>query len=441
MKKIKLTLLVLLIMLAMTLSAEAITQEQLAEHWAPRLYHDTNASYDYQAEYITKFNYDGDWKGNNNWENLFNYNKPGYLYYSVCETSTHWFINYDAFHPRDDGPIGDKHENDFEGAVFAIKKDGSTYGSLQIMLTMAHDQWYQYTNDSNIRSAQDDVDGGIRFDSYGHPEIYIQANGFTLDNNGHGWKAYDGCSAPGGDGIVYYYGGWSQTPTNGSGNWVYKYSYDLVHLNDLWNRKYDFVDTFGYFGALKGDTYGVNSAKTPWYWDDGDDGPTFNGSSFSDPAHLFDTHLTGLGSWSRSYTSNSQYTHKIILYNVTSLVDKDTLGGKSDIFVKIFVNGQIYWDERLWKYDNASKGYAYTVNMGANDALVNTFDGNTNTIYVSQPAGSLIEIEVYDSDSTSGDDYMGSIEFVLNAGENIYNTYQLTNTGEAKVSYYAKCVQ
>ncbi|AZR72992.1 hypothetical protein BBF96_06035 [Anoxybacter fermentans] len=441
MRKVSPLIILFLVMWGMALPVAAITYDELAQHWAPRFYHDTNVNYDYEAEYFTLFNYDSNWKGIDNWENLYNYPKYSYIYYSVVETETHWFINYDAFHPRDDGPLFDQHENDFEGAVLAIKKDGSTYGSLHVMITMAHDDWNVYTNDPNIRGAEETVNGGILFDSYGRPEIYIQANGSSLDNNGHGWKAYDGRDAPGGDGIVYYYGGWAEVPTDGSGNWVHEYSYTLRPFSDLWDRRYDFVETYAAFGVFRGDTYQENAAKTPWYWDDADDGPAFNGSAWSDPAHLIDTHVTGLGNWSRNYVSNSQYTHKIVLYDVTSLADRDAFGNGSDIYLKIFVDGQIYWDERLWKHDDAVKGTAYPVKMGRDDALITTYDGDTNAIYIAKPAGSLIEIEVYDSDSTSGDDFMGSIEFVLNAGESIYRSGQLTSTGEAAVSFYAECVQ
>jgi hypothetical protein len=50
--------------------AFAITDQEIAEHWSPVIYHDTNSAYGYEAEYITNFDYDYDGDGTNNWENL-----------------------------------------------------------------------------------------------------------------------------------------------------------------------------------------------------------------------------------------------------------------------------------------------------------------------------------------------------------------------------------
>ncbi|PDO10640.1 MAG: hypothetical protein BLM47_05960 [Candidatus Reconcilbacillus cellulovorans] len=155
----------------------AVGYDELAAHWAPVFYQDVNSTYGYRADYLTNFNYDGDWAGNNNWENLNSYNLYSYVYYSIVETQTHYFIGYYTYHPRDDGPTAlDKHENDMEGVMLVIRKDGSTYGSFQLMETVAHNQFYQYTNDSNISTGSDNVDGGVLF-SNGRPCVFIQANG------------------------------------------------------------------------------------------------------------------------------------------------------------------------------------------------------------------------------------------------------------------------
>jgi hypothetical protein len=54
-------------------------------------------------DYITNFDFDGDWHGNNNWEHAADTRYPmkAYVYYSVSETPTHYFVHYAAFHPRD----------------------------------------------------------------------------------------------------------------------------------------------------------------------------------------------------------------------------------------------------------------------------------------------------------------------------------------------------
>ena len=91
----------------------------LAEHWAPTIYQDVNTTYLTRADIPTAFNYDGDWNGGNNWENLENYPQIPSAYFSVRETLTYYFIEYDFYYPRDDGPISlEKHENDLEGCIF-----------------------------------------------------------------------------------------------------------------------------------------------------------------------------------------------------------------------------------------------------------------------------------------------------------------------------------
>ena len=150
---------------------------ELAAVWAPTIYQDVTTSYDARADFLTRFDCDGDWAGGNNWENTFSYPLTSAVYYSAQETETHYFINYFFFHPRDDGPISaEKHENDFEGALFVIKKDGTPYGSFVLMETQAHNHFYQYSNDSSIIDGSDDIDGAVIFDN-GHPCVYISPNG------------------------------------------------------------------------------------------------------------------------------------------------------------------------------------------------------------------------------------------------------------------------
>lgn len=82
--------------------AHAATDLDLATHWAPIHYQDTDSS-DYDADYITAVDYDGEWNTLDNWEAQDDTltRLTGTAYYSVVETSTHWFIGYSFYHPRD----------------------------------------------------------------------------------------------------------------------------------------------------------------------------------------------------------------------------------------------------------------------------------------------------------------------------------------------------
>ncbi|QXE33656.1 hypothetical protein KQY30_04525 [Streptomyces sp. GMY02] len=126
----------------------APSDADLAYRWAPVHYQDTSSAY-YTAEYTSPVDYDGDWNTLNNWENLDanTARLTGTAYYSVVETSTHWYITYAFYHPRDwkDYPLNwTSHENDMEGVLEVVLKDGSTYGTLQAAVTQAHDNYYSY---------------------------------------------------------------------------------------------------------------------------------------------------------------------------------------------------------------------------------------------------------------------------------------------------------
>ena len=45
-------------------------------------------------DYITRVDFDGDWRGDNNWNNAERYPLPATVYYSVSETETHYFVHY-----------------------------------------------------------------------------------------------------------------------------------------------------------------------------------------------------------------------------------------------------------------------------------------------------------------------------------------------------------
>src|SRR6266699_5973704 len=56
-----------------------------------------------RSDYLTNFDFDGDWRGDNNWQHVDDRKFPlnAYVYYAVVETATHLFIHYAVFHPRD----------------------------------------------------------------------------------------------------------------------------------------------------------------------------------------------------------------------------------------------------------------------------------------------------------------------------------------------------
>ncbi|UOQ71565.1 hypothetical protein [Hymenobacter cellulosilyticus] len=175
---------------AQSADATAAFKASLALRWAPVHYQDTDVTGDHglsgKGDYITAINFDGDWSGTNNWNNLASRAATAHGYYSVVETGTHWFITYAFFHPRDwtDNVLLyniDEHENDLEGLLAVVRKDGSTYGNLQGIVTVAHSDFYSFVPaGSPLQANQEDVDGSLTMEQFNgglHPVTAQEAKG------------------------------------------------------------------------------------------------------------------------------------------------------------------------------------------------------------------------------------------------------------------------
>ena len=286
-------------------------------------------------DYITRFDFDGDWQGDNNWENAEDESHPlsASIYFNVSETETHYFVHYAAFHPRDykggnvrgvilseilrEGAArhGDHdptglaesavlaHENDMEGALVVARKASGPDGPGRVVYveTLAHNQFLRY------RAGGDDLvlDGD-------HPVLYIEPKG-------HGIEAYQERHQLEGEGgfVTYRYAGRAETPTGGRGEEV---GYDLVSLSEtLWpaardghsgiyGGAFDYrswsIDvrdqhgtglretTLGEVGSLlRGVTGGRNMARPPWGWYDQDEDDQRQGAWFITPAETIRHHF------------------------------------------------------------------------------------------------------------------------------------------------------
>jgi len=152
----------------------------LAYRWAPIHYQDVDVtggdSLSGRSDYLSRINFDEDWSTSDSWEALAGIKPRAYVYYSVVETSSHWYIIYAFYHPRDwaDHPLSglDTHENDLEGALFIVARPGSssssTYGTLQGMVTVFHHDFYSFTPQGGaLRGGDQDIDGTIRWKESG----------------------------------------------------------------------------------------------------------------------------------------------------------------------------------------------------------------------------------------------------------------------------------
>ena len=65
--------LALLLAVAKVATADDGNHRQLAEHYAPVIFQESRSTV---LDFITRFDYDGDWKGDNNWRNAYLYDLP-----------------------------------------------------------------------------------------------------------------------------------------------------------------------------------------------------------------------------------------------------------------------------------------------------------------------------------------------------------------------------
>jgi hypothetical protein len=297
----------------------AVTRAQLALRWAPIHYQDVDATGSHalggKSDYITKVDFDGDLNGRNNWDRAgqSGVSFAAHAYYSVVETSTHWYLTYLFFHPRDwtDHPFFEtEHENDGEGVLLVVERDGSDYGVLRAAVTVAHTDFFSYTpSGSTWTSGRESVDGTLRLQSSPHDAFQHPVT--AQESKGHGLKAHPQYDIDG-DGIVYYPSTVAETPSSGNDRDVRYALIDIHAAGGLWAQRAN-TSLFASMGTFAGDASGdcgagtwgctVNSANAPWGWDDGDDLPG-RGQLATDPAKVAVEYFTIPGSLSRAYTFN-----------------------------------------------------------------------------------------------------------------------------------------
>ena len=194
-------------------SSQSVTNDrEIAGRFAPIFYQALGDKP--RSDYITNFDFDGDWRGDNNWEHADDKNFPlrGYIYYAVSETQTHFFIHYAVFHPRDykggerKGLIlseiiregvkrgnehdptglmaeaGVAHENDMEGALVIVAKNAKDPKRARTVFveTFGHDDFTPYV------SGEATPKGFGLFKTEGqHALLYVEPKG-------HGIEAYSG---------------------------------------------------------------------------------------------------------------------------------------------------------------------------------------------------------------------------------------------------------
>jgi hypothetical protein len=298
-------------------ASRASDRATLALRYAPVHYQDVDLPGRHglggKADYITRYDFDGDLDARNNWENAGKARHPlaAHAYYSVVETGTHWFIVYLFFHPRDwtNAFFELEHENDAEGLLIAVARDGSRYGSLKAAVTVAHTNFYSYVPSGSDWSARDEsVDGKlelVRYEGALHPVT-------AQESEGHGLKArpdYDLES----EGVIYYPSlAIAEVPEHPDDRSVRYRLIDVFEPAGMFAQRKN-PALFASYGTFAGDRAGGcgsgalgctrNAANAPWGWDDSDDRVP-RGALAADPAGLVKSYFTSPEAVSTSYSFN-----------------------------------------------------------------------------------------------------------------------------------------
>jgi hypothetical protein len=303
-------------------------------------------------DYITNFDFDGDLKGDNNWNNAVDsrFAHLAWVYFSVCETTTHYFIHYAAFHPRDykggvkrgvvlsdilreAAKYGGKydptgisddavlaHENDLEGCLVVVEKGRGSdpLGNARVVAveTLSHNRFLKY-RPADVAGSGDSV----RMEG-NRPVLFVEPRG-------HGIEAFRDTPSQlknSAKGILRYeYAGIAEDPAQRRGATV---GYDLEPISKtLWKAAqtgvgptygevFDYGEReiavagqkaprktrFGKLGsAFLGKVGGQNMARPPWAWFDSQEREKPLGEWFLDPAVTIKRHFAMDGSFSVEY--------------------------------------------------------------------------------------------------------------------------------------------
>ncbi|MFH1279591.1 MAG: hypothetical protein ABIK65_14585 [Candidatus Eisenbacteria bacterium] len=330
---------------------------ELLEYYSPYVVQELTCTM--YGDKITRYDYDGDLGADNNWDNLGNNcgpycdivfggdceqarPLPAYVYASLTETDTDYYLQYALFHPADDFHCNiANHENDLEGMVVMVMKDGTNFGELRMVQLQWHNWFYQYAPPGKsgegrwkALDTREDVDGEIEL--WGsHPVVYVEPGGHGL--------LHEHAENPLSTYIHYRYGDMAEDPQASkyvswaSPNLVSdgdRASYDLILTRcQLWQRR-DFVCGSGCMFSEYGDVDierfyipnvgtefdqdsdgiscdGGGAANPPWWWvSSSDEGEgRSRGEWFLDPAFYHDWQFT----WSPPISTN--YVYNPFLFN------------------------------------------------------------------------------------------------------------------------------
>lgn len=282
-----------------------------------------------------------------NYNKLFTFDKndiiPAKVYYSICETTTHYFLFYAVYHVFDwwkkDEPEDlynyirdklDEHIHDMEGILLVVTKD--YYKSdekvrdsvVDGLITVAHNNFYLFSepmipadigeskpreNNLKVVKFNETVDGNIWLDKETlRVKVYIESHGHGIHGDHKRW---------GGGDYIWYYKPEEEKKTPGTIDKTEKdttdsKTYELEDIfkdNGLWENRYnDKVfrqnknGRSGFVYRDKKRLYG-GAANPPWSMNDHNDTSPI-GEIATDPAIFISRYAQGWGGVSNLYLYN-----------------------------------------------------------------------------------------------------------------------------------------
>lgn len=163
-------------------AAEAPVDDDLAlaSLFAPWILHETHRELGRQ-DIPTAMDFDGDRDATDNWEEMPRHALVPTVYYTVVTTSTHAFITYHLYHPRDWTQVmvglHETHEGDGENVQVVVDLANM---SAVLLTTQAHrDAWSYAPVPGPITVGSEALRGDFEV-VLGHPSVYVESGGHGI---------------------------------------------------------------------------------------------------------------------------------------------------------------------------------------------------------------------------------------------------------------------
>ena len=157
--------------------------EQLAQEYAPIIYQEAE---NLAQDTFTAIDFDGDLDPTNNLENSGALN-PGFVYYTVIETRTHFHILYWVYYPGIRFGSGATNEHDSLGiSVIVEKVDGAELGELRAFTTFYQSAFLGWAPDASFfapgeaPSGVEDTLANAYLEDGSHIAVYVQPGRHTI---------------------------------------------------------------------------------------------------------------------------------------------------------------------------------------------------------------------------------------------------------------------